>query len=144
MGAVQSSSAVTRQNADCPTCGRDLGGLGQAVYCPGCGQKIFSRTKWGRLIGFGMAIFHSLSFGRFRNPQQMPIDRTGRTPILIGYGNAMFNLGWRYERGCGTHRNLPEAVRCYKKSARLGNVDATIRLAVEQSYTTPQRVIPIR
>jgi TPR repeat protein len=53
----------------------------------------------------------------------------GRTSILIGYANAMYQLGWRYERGTGTPKNLPEATRCYTKSARLGNLDAMVRLA---------------
>jgi len=67
---------------------------------------------------------------------------TGRTPIVVGYGNALFKLGWRYERGQGDFRNLPEAIRCYRKSARLGNLDATVRLAAGENL--PDRVVPIK
>jgi TPR repeat protein len=49
--------------------------------------------------------------------------------IVIGYANAMFRLGWRYETGHGTARNAEEAVRCYFKAAKLGNPDARARLA---------------
>ena len=49
--------------------------------------------------------------------------------ILIGYGNAMFNLGRRYEAGQGTARNTDEAIRCYFKAAKLGNHNALARLA---------------
>ena len=55
--------------------------------------------------------------------------------MIRGYGTALFNLGWRYERGWGTSRNFAEAWRCYFKSAKLGNSDATKRLgpaSVEQ------------
>lgn len=55
--------------------------------------------------------------------------------VLIGYANAMFRLGRRYERGHGVSRNPGEAVRCYTKAARLGNVAALDRLA-------PQCVAP--
>ena len=55
----------------------------------------------------------------------------------------MFNLGWRYERGRGAIRNMPEAIRCYKKSAKLGNIDATMRLAVDEG-NQPARVVPIK
>jgi TPR repeat protein len=51
----------------------------------------------------------------------------------------MFNLGWRYERGNGTFRNLPEALRCYRKSARLGNADATVRLTAGETDKAVER-----
>ena len=68
--------------------------------------------------------------------------KPGRTAILMGYANALYHLGWRYERGAGTPRNLPEAKRCYKKSARLGNLDAVVRLAPDaQDEAVP--VVPL-
>jgi TPR repeat protein len=142
MPAFRSSVAVTLQHPGCPCCGRDLSGLDRALYCPACGQKIKRITPPGRLIQAAVALAHIVTLGRFR-----PVDpqsyAPGGTPILIGYSNAMFNLGWRYERGGGgAIRNLPEAIRCYRKSARLGNVDATVRLAVDEG-ATPARVIPI-
>ncbi len=53
--------------------------------------------------------------------------------LLIGYANAMFRLGLRYESGNGTPKNMPEATRCYRKSARLGNLDAILRLASDET-----------
>jgi TPR repeat protein len=51
-----------------------------------------------------------------------------RAKVVVGFGNALFKLGWRYERGWGVRRNLPEALRCYSKSSKLGNLDAMVRL----------------
>jgi TPR repeat protein len=70
-----------------------------------------------------------------------------RSRIVAGYGKAMFNLGWRYER----RRNLPEAVRCYFKSSKLGNPDATARLEPTRNELEhgdevpdpPTRVMPL-
>jgi len=81
-----------------------------------------------------------IHFGRGDTPDTTPAGR-GRTAILIGYANALYHLGWRYECGSGTPRNMPEATRCYKKSARLGNLDAIVRLAPSE---TPTPVVPIR
>lgn len=49
--------------------------------------------------------------------------------MLLGYANAMYRLGWRYETGQGTGRNVEEAIRCYFKAAKLGNPAALARLA---------------
>src|SRR5947209_5043439 len=49
--------------------------------------------------------------------------------MLMGYANAMYNLGCRYEMGRGTARNADEAIRCYFKAAKLGNPYALARLA---------------
>jgi TPR repeat protein len=48
--------------------------------------------------------------------------------ILRGYANALYNLGRRYEIAAA-NRNPREAVRCYLKAARLGNLMAFARLA---------------
>jgi TPR repeat protein len=71
-----------------------------------------------------------------------PAEKMPRSPMVLGYGNALYTLGWRYERG-GANGNKPEAVRCYRKSARLGNRDATVRLAVIADERPPKPVIPI-
>jgi TPR repeat protein len=141
MAEYRSSFAVTPQQPGCPCCGRDLSGLNQAIYCPACGQKIRRITSPHRLIRLTRSLFHCITRGRFRPVEPQPF-LPGGTLILAGYSNAMFNLGWRYERGSGAIRNLPEALRCYKKSARLGNVDATVRLAVDDG-AKPAQVIPI-
>jgi TPR repeat protein len=49
--------------------------------------------------------------------------------MLLGYANAMYRLGWRYETGLGMGRNTEEAIRCYFKAAKLGNPAALARLA---------------
>ena len=54
--------------------------------------------------------------------------RNFHSDVLIAYASALFRLGWRYERGHGAPRNLAEAIRCYYKSARLGNRSAAERL----------------
>jgi hypothetical protein len=58
--------------------------------------------------------------------------------LILGYANAMFRLGWRYENGHGTCRNSHEAVRCYFKAAKLGNTSALARLTPpENQANTP-------
>jgi TPR repeat protein len=54
--------------------------------------------------------------------------RCFHSDVLIAYASALFRLGWRYERGHGAPRNVAEAIRCYHKSARLGNPAAAARL----------------
>jgi hypothetical protein len=58
-----------------------------------------------------------------------PISPESRSLIVLGFSNAMYRLGWRYETGNGTGRNRDEAVRCYFKAAKLGNPAALARLA---------------
>jgi TPR repeat protein len=48
--------------------------------------------------------------------------------IVRGYASALYKLGRRYEVVAGT-RNPREAIRCYLKAARLGNMMAFARLA---------------
>jgi hypothetical protein len=57
-----------------------------------------------------------------------PSEGRGTHSLILGYANAMFRLGWRYENGDGTCRNDQEAVRCYFKAAKLGNASARARL----------------
>jgi TPR repeat protein len=54
--------------------------------------------------------------------------------LILGYANAMFRLGWRYENGEGTSRNAHEAVRCYFKAAKLGNGSALARLTHQETH----------
>jgi TPR repeat protein len=147
MIALRSSFVACRQGSDCPGCGRDLNGLDRAIYCPDCGRQIRCKNQWERMVSTARFIAGNLVHGRFGHPWRQTSDAPSAnepTPILIGYGNAMFKLGWRYERGGGGSRNLPEALRCYRKSARLGNVDATIRLAAGEHSTVPAPVVVIR
>jgi hypothetical protein len=136
----ESSAATLSQPLGCACCGRDVSRLQNgARFCPDCGCKI--PTAKHRPIAIVRQILPQilplLHFGR-GNVTDTPTG-PGRTAILIGYANAMYHLGWRYERGSGTPKNLPEAKRCYKKSARLGNLDAVMRLAPSDA---PVPVIP--
>lgn len=49
---------------------------------------------------------------------------------MVGYAEALFKLGRRYETGLSWKRNLPEAVRCYRKSAKLGNRKALLQVSL--------------
>ncbi len=129
MSAYRSSSAFDRQFPDCPRCSHDLTDLRQAVFCPGCGQRLkYKITLLEKAKESAAALLHTLTFGRLGYIQEPTVQLTGdRTPIMIGYGKAMYKLGWHYERA--SLANLPEALRCYRKSARLGNTDAAVKLA---------------
>jgi TPR repeat protein len=94
-----------------------------------------SVIRWVKLLASG------LSRSGFRGRRAAVAGEP--TPILIAYGNAMFRLGWRYERAGSASRNLPEAIRCYRKSARLGNLDAMVRLAVADGDSPPKRIIEL-
>src|ERR1700742_3335770 len=121
---------ATRQ---CPRCRRDCTDCPpQAKYCVNCGKRlpgpftILARRallalyslRQPPLLQFGPPIG---KFYVYRGPAD-------RSLILTGYGNALFHLGRTYEHRPPPTRNLPEALRCYLKSARLGNEQATQRL----------------
>jgi TPR repeat protein len=54
-------------------------------------------------------------------------DAHAHSAMIDGYAAALYQLGQRYEVGVGP--NSAEAVRCYLKAARLGNLPALGRLA---------------
>ena len=56
------------------------------------------------------------------------VDTVPASRIISGYANALFRLGAYYENSLSS-RNSNEAIRCYLKSARLGNLEALSRLA---------------
>jgi TPR repeat protein len=97
--------------------------------------RFLNYCSWTRLL--------AACFGRTNTDGQNTAAAGGRAPIVIGYSNALFSLGWHYERGGGASRNLSEADRCYRKSARLGNLDAMVRLAVGEAAAEPRRVVPV-
>jgi TPR repeat protein len=75
-------------------------------------------------------------------PSDAPAKPGDSTSMMVkGYGNALYRLGRRYEFGRGAMANPREALRCYSKSARLGNFWAMARLAsdifVRKSGTAP-------
>ena len=126
MALFRTSLAAFGQSLDCPGCGRSLSGRDRAIYCPDCGRQVRCKNGWERAMVAGVSVAFALAHNLlFRRAQKPVVGVDGKpTPILVGYSNAMFKLGWTYERG--VMRNLPEALRCYRKSARLGNLDATI------------------
>src|SRR5256885_4903719 len=90
----------------CPRCRADLSRTPPgARFCSRCGVDLLAGPSDDSNVGEN----HSL--------------------MLMGYANAMYNLGCRYEMGRGTARNADEAIRCYYKAAKLGNPYALARLA---------------
>ena len=82
-----------------------------------------------------------------RRNRPQPPDVQVHSLMLTGYGNAMVNLGWRYERGRGVLPNFNEAFRCYRKAANLGNRWARWRvgqiLPGRGGTVEPLRVLPV-
>jgi len=116
----------------------------RARFCPGCGKHLVSQSQVLRFLNFcNWPQLLATCFGRSKMAGQNTAALGERTPIVIGYSNALFSLGWHYERGCGPSRNLSEADRCYRNSARLGNLDAMVRLAVGEAEAEPKRVIRV-
>jgi TPR repeat protein len=106
----------------CSRCHADLTHcVFSARFCPRCGHTL---SALGEASPFPPA------------PPALPLRALTLEPresidthaLILGYANAMFRLGWRYENGHGTCRNAHEAVRCYFKAAKLGNTSARARL----------------
>jgi TPR repeat protein len=94
------------------------------MFCPECGRRLVDPpTLFDRLARALDTVLH----GR-RNMPAVPAAffEVSTSAVVRGYGAALYRLGWRYERG--SSRNVNEAVRCYRKSARLGNSAAANRL----------------
>lgn len=110
----------------CPQCAVDLCAVPpRAAYCPHCGGRF--RSERGPWAAAARTAFGHL---RRRRPSDPPAVSGPRSPVVVGYGNALWRLGWRYEHGRGLSRNVQEAIRCYHKSAGLGNPEAAARLDV--------------
>jgi TPR repeat protein len=123
--------------ATCRSCGCDLSHrFAPLVFCPECRRRLADPpTLLDRLAHAAHAVLH---FHRTALPTT-PVGLVASSSAVVrGYGAALYNLGWRYERGAG--RNVPEAVRCYRKSARLGNPAAANRL---KSAGSAAPVVPI-
>lgn len=109
----------------CVHCQSSLAGLpASARFCPKCGKSLVT-----------VAALPALEPPA---PPELPVpvkpldegdDRALPSLVLLGFSNAIFRLGWRFEHGQGVWRNAQEAERCYSKSARLGNPYAQSRLA---------------
>jgi hypothetical protein len=108
----------------CPTCYRDMTGVPSvARFCPKCGVQLPARDAAGFLIPPEESsplypVYHALR-------EELGAKLADETPqvasslIILAYANAMLNLGWRYEHGRGTMRNVEEAARCYAKAGKL-------------------------
>ena len=139
----------------CRHCGVELAHLPPtAVFCPHCGGAMalspreaivagvrrVPPTIWDSIGRFVLRCFGMIGDSKY-------VGERDRSRMVTGYGKAMFNLGWRYER----RQNLPEAVRCYFKSSKLGNPDATARLnpardelkCGDEISDPPTRVMPL-
>ncbi len=110
----------------CPACRAPLaglGGLGAARFCPTCGGALPLRDPTGLLLPpeQGSPLYDVYVALR----EELGAKLAGQTPrqasslIVLGYANALLNLGWRYEHGKGIMRNIEEAARCYTKAGRL-------------------------
>ena len=139
------AAAMQAAPARCLRCGVDLSRLPDAArYCPRCGLDTHASppaallrdgsADQDRLADLLGGWKHLTEFHRSAEVPEPPINFCRRSEgatseILEGYANAMYNLGRRYESGRGTGSNPREALRCYCKSARLGNLWALARLA---------------
>ena len=128
--------------AQCLRCAAELSRLPEeARYCRRCGLDTYAsapailvnappheQLRLARVLS-GWAHLADVSQSAANEPPAvMAAESVTTSGILQGYGNALYKLGLRYESGgaAGNHR---EAIRCYWKSARLGNVLALARLA---------------
>ena len=110
----------------CIHCQTSLAGLpAVARFCPKCGKALAALPT------------AAAAFDPPPLPPELALSEPSATDgddtalpslVLLGFSNAMFRLGWRYEHGQGVYRNPHEAGRCYSKSARLGNPHAQSRL----------------
>lgn len=123
-----SDATPTSPATPCPRCQRLLRDLPKnARFCPACGttlppQSIPDAPK--STLYERIEQIQSLLHGHLAENAQTPSVEQLHSLMLLGYGNAMLQLGWRYEHGRGVARNAAEAERCYTKSARLGNAYA--------------------
>lgn len=150
--------AVSAPSARCLRCAADLSRMPEeARYCPRCGldsyssppAAILSRAAEARLagqsdeLGWGHLAELAVSTPGVVPPTVIPSPNAS-SEILRGYANALYKLGRRYEVG-GWTRNPREAIRCYLKAARLGNMMAFARLAtrwIERYDRMNQRTPP--
>lgn len=122
---VREAAPVSESNGvGCAWCGADLSRVAaEARYCPRCGQMQTARR------GSWYDTTYVDPMDEEMPPPPFDPDQPVRSQMIFGYATAMHNLGVRYEEGRrGTPRNMQEAVRCYIKSARLGNDAALDRL----------------
>ena len=107
----------------CLRCAADVSALPPAArYCRRCGVLLPYRPPAASAPS---------------RPPPLPVLPYRQTQILVAYGRALFNLGWRYEHAPAWRRNPDEATRCYGKAARLGDAAAAERLAMSAEQMPP-------
>ena len=131
----------------CPRCGSATPPLpASARFCPRCGSTLCSAAAPQRFsdvtIPFALA-WQQNAPASPAAPAPDAVEHLPQSQIVVGYANAMYNLGWRYERGRGTHRNPDEAVRCYHKAAKLGNAPAAERIGRPDMIPAPPQPPPL-
>jgi TPR repeat protein len=128
----------------CPRCGVNLlDGAGRVLPIPRAAAAaamappdapISAYTEEGcQRIAAWLALRAVLANAFASHPPTPTCVAGQRTQIVTGYANAMYHLGARYESGLPARRMPGEAVRCFIKSARLGNADARERLNATDS-----------
>ena len=131
---------MTPVQARCLRCDHDLSDLPESArFCPRCGLdmlgsppasmlpfQVDQHRRMSGLLGGWEHLFHIFHKSGGSEPTHAPTPDT-TSLVVQGYGNALYRLGRRYE--LGSLANPREALRCYSKSARLGNFWAVARLA---------------
>jgi len=145
--------AVMSRPAHCSRCGADLSRLPRAArFCPRCGFDCHAGAMDAAVAE--VAPSPPALLGGWKHPPEIPhvppalLPRVSLPPLhptsmmVEGYGNAMYRLGQRYEAGPGANANTHEALRCYSKSARLGNAWALARIASHLMAAPAQSAVP--
>ena len=126
----------------CPRCrtnieARDL----SAKFCPHCGAPLPADCPEWPIVSTEQSS-ESIKQDRWWTGL-MPLwlrERVGKDSLffarrttVLAYINTLFNLGLRHEAGVDQERQLPEAMRDYRRAARLGNLPARARLKVKEA-----------
>ncbi len=148
------STADAHSRRGCVHCEKDLSTLPKgARFCPKCGSDLPravlpiepTPTVRQRIEQLQFILREHLG----ADSPTPSLDKI-HSLMLLGYANAMLQLGARYERGLGVARNNDEADRCYTKSAKLGNVYAQARLGDKAgsarifSDAAPEDAVPVQ
>jgi TPR repeat protein len=120
------------------------------IHCLRCAADLSSLPAVARFCNrCGVALPASFAANANAVSRPPPLPQLFAQPlILLAYGRALFNLGWRYETAIGPRRNVEEAARCYWKAARLGDAAARERygaglLEAGQSSHDPPPLPPL-
>ena len=124
----------------CPRCRASLLAVDlSAKFCPHCGGPLPPDCPEWPLVAPDSAPAPEPKTRRWMT--WMPLwlrTRVARDPLffarrttVLAYINTLFNMGLKYEAGVDAERQLPEAMRYYRKAANLGSLPARARLKVK-------------